>query len=180
MKRFGIDLLHSHFTVSADEILVEEQYPEKRAILTKAFNKSAMQDGQSYTPKSWQFNNAENEAETLKILTWARSADVSNKAIDSQDDIVVGKLASIFRKHHMTEKFGMSLLGAEPREGYVWNESTLSTDRSLVLEELDLKKYDERNSVKTLFVFNDTGDALLTRGCCEMKVNWGHQFHPRM
>ena len=53
-KKFGIQLLHSHFNIDADEILHETNNKVKRQLLTKAIKKNKLPKGSYAT--SWSLD----------------------------------------------------------------------------------------------------------------------------
>ena len=60
LERFGVTLLHEHFPVGGDEILLEDNDPETRMLTIKPVNKASLEGADTITT-SWRLDTGEPE-----------------------------------------------------------------------------------------------------------------------
>ena len=180
-NRLAITLLHSHFFVSEDELLVESYDSERNLLFTNVVKKKYDAFASSLTPKSWMFTNSESVdwQKNIRILTWISKGDLVQEELSHQDGLLIQALASIFRKHDVTDRFGMAFIGRRPSRGKVWTEGTEHNCRYLVQEQMEIAQVESRNPINTMWEFDSEGRFTVALGCC-LRSKDGHTgtIHP--
>lgn len=177
--RLALTILHSHFDVYEGEALVERYDPRRKLVHTAAYKDEALRNFDNLAMKSWKFSVKPVDGLNIVPLTWVRKADIPQNALGDGDTTMLAELAGSFRKHGMTERFGMALIGHLPDKGKIWSEGEDTNDRYLVQEQLDEAEVRARESIMTMWIFPKDGSARRTMGCC-FKSKDGHTgtIHP--
>jgi hypothetical protein len=168
--RFAVTLLHSHFQVNRDEVLVEMVSTDEHQIITEVFPVGILQRGttQQLQPKSWCFAECcePHEPEPLQVLTWARREFLRGEILRPTDSLLIKRLATVFRKYDKTKRFGMALVGVAPNPGFVWSEGPDQATRRLIQDQLESTNPRIPIAIKTMWQFDETGRRVITLGCC--------------
>lgn len=166
-SRFAVTLLHSHFEVSGEEVLVERLDEGRKFLVTEVRGLSAISADETIIPKSWRYTTAPGrDGKEFEVLTWSERSAVPQLPLRSDDELVIRDLAAVFKEHNAENTFGMSLVGTLPERENIWTEGTDFDGRRLVQEQLPCKEVDARNPIKTMWVFDEEGRFLITLGCC--------------
>jgi hypothetical protein len=174
--RFALTLLHRHFNVEADEVLVETPAERGRIITTVRCRREVSED--ELTPKSWMFTGESRESafDAMRVISWTSPSCLERTALRHTDALLLQALAAEFRRHgNAIQKFGMCLVGERPREGFIWSEGTSVAERLLVQQQAPIEEIEKRNPVRTLWYFDPAGRHTITLGCCvQLTAKRGH------
>lgn len=166
--RFAVTLLHSHFSVRADETLVESFDNDRRHLVTAVRPRLEVETTEDFAIKSWMFSHdpPDGGVENLEVMTWVRRSDLPQSPLGDRDNALLHELASVFRDGRVSNTFGMALIGKLADAGRIWTEGTDFLGRRLVQEQLAISEVEARNPIKTMWVFDEEGRFLITLGCC--------------
>lgn len=165
--RFAVTLLHSHFTVSNNEALVES-VTSTETLETLVLPLGQVEDDPGIVPRSWMFSQSDagQDREDLNVLTWIHRKDLPQANLGIQDQYLIAELAKLYRFMGVTDRFGMALSGPTPREGMIWTEDTDADHRHLLQTQRTLEEVTERLPIMTMYTFNRDGSFIVTLGCC--------------
>ncbi|MBY5891499.1 hypothetical protein [Rhizobium ruizarguesonis] len=167
-NRFAVTLLHSHFSLTGGEVLVDRFDRKRNLIITSVEPANGIQDREEMVAKSWSFpsDGTDDQIVEIDVLTWINSNDLPNRPLDNRDAVLIRAIAAIFRGHGVEKRFGMTLVGQRAEAGSMWVEGDVPSERYLVQEQIDLIDVEERNSIKTMWAFDDSGKHVIVLGCC--------------
>lgn len=175
-SRFAVTLLHSHFEVRNDEILIESREASGHIITEICRFDSTVHAG--LTLRSWAFKErpADGDPVNLTPLTMVRKDELNCAPLIEQDTLLLQALASHFRVwDRATQRFGMALVGNRPEPGMVWTEGTIERERVLIQEQLREEEVNRRDPIRTMWTFAEDGSRRITMGCCvQGPSNRGH------
>lgn len=177
IDRFAVTLLHSHFHLSNNEILLDTFNPENNTIKTSVNSIEMVDKDDCVVPKSWSFPSCEGSDASVEIdvLTWTKSDELIVKPLNKNDALLLRALGALFRSHKVENQFGMALLGQAAAQGRMWVEGEDSASRYLLQEQLLTVQVESRNPIKTMWVFDEFGKNIITLGCClRTRDNSGH------
>lgn len=170
-SRFAVTLLHSHFAVANDEFLGETFRPEVGKIETKIYNqKNVDREFKDATARSWKISNGK-----LTPLTYARESQLPQQPVSDMDAELVGEIVALYGKYNVEDHFGLAHPGPHAPEGMVWLESENIPERKLNQEQVEESWLNDNSSLRTMWIFDETGRFLITLGCCYRDKN-GHQW----
>jgi hypothetical protein len=165
-ERFCVTLLHSHFNVFGDEILVDAFNAETQTIICNVC--TATEAGHDLVPKSWMFAKSGSVGgfEDLRILSWVGQDDLPQACLASTDFSLMHRCAEIYREHRVIHNFGMALIGPRAPMGMIWTEDTDFEARHLVQRPVRIGSPENDNAMITVWHFDSTGKVSIAAGCC--------------
>ncbi|EAY26057.1 hypothetical protein [Microscilla marina] len=69
VSRFGVTLLHDHFEIDGDEMLIETHDPQSRTLTIKPYRNSELKEPDNLQETSWRFTE-EGEAVAMQACLW--------------------------------------------------------------------------------------------------------------
>jgi hypothetical protein len=187
--RFGVGLLHSHFTIESDETVVENICTDGETIILRP-TKNAV----DVLPTALCFD--ESSSDEFVRLVGLEFADTKALAgaipIGDWDHEVLAKLGDILRRHEKIERFGIRLLH-DPigLSGRVLLETCDATNRVLSCRAIAEDAADFNRSIPTVFSWQETGTEegpTINQGCmqycksiqrCSVNRNGDHRSDSR-
>lgn len=179
--RLGLALLHSHFPVGREEVLVDRSAGDRDEILTSVHGVHAIENDAAFVPNSWMFDQhaTADDIEHLHIITWAQRDGLELRPLDNEDSDLMHGLGSLFRQFQATRRFGMTLVDHAPAEGKIWTEGEWVDRRELLREQLPLAEVQSRDPLMTVWTFDSGGKSFKGRGCCIPRpAHQGHSTRP--
>jgi hypothetical protein len=181
-SRFALTLLHSHFDLDADELLVEARDSSGKFVTTVL--KKDQTRSLDLVARSWMFDAPLGGGKpVMRVITWARAEDMIYPALGATDAALLDKVAAeLLRTSDAIGKYGMAIVAEHPKRGMMWSESTCVTERILEQEQVPVVDIRWRRALRTMWTFDKEGRHVITMGCCkQLPANRGHSGlrHPR-
>ena len=140
IEKFVITLLHTHFSISKNEIIVESADKENTKINIEVKRKNR----KSYYPNIWRFIDTGTEIQFIPVQ-FINIQKTSNVELDKSDLKLFKDYYNLLKKHNKVSKFGIGLKMKhfEIDENKIFVESTYPKSRlqQLVPEIEDKKKH---------------------------------------
>ena len=106
--RFGVTLLHTHFSVFGNEVLVDYFNRQERILTTEV---RSHEDKESIFPWSWRLFQQNDHMALMPNQYLALSADVAEQDffLNAHDKQILTGLGSVLRDHDALDRFGVRI-----------------------------------------------------------------------
>jgi len=178
LDRFGITLLHKHFKIDEDEMMLETIDVEKRRLyMSPVKSKDYLGKGdKSLTTTSLKLVDDDNVA--IQTTMWSKTPEGSKMLKISESDAkCFYELRQILKKHNALERYGIGLLHKhfDVNEGEVLYETTDVEKRIQIIRPIKIQDITDESIITTCWKLVDD-DIVATLICV---CGGGGQGHTR-
>lgn len=175
LDRFGITLLHKHFKIEEDEIMLETIDVDKRTLFMRPVKSKDYLEKNNQSLATTSLKLVEDEKMTIQTTMWSKTPKGSKMLkISDSDAECFAELRQVLKKHNAIERYGIGLLHRhfDINEGEVLYESTDIVKRSQIIRPMKFENIPDDSIITTCWKLVDD-DIVATLIC----VCGGYQGH---
>jgi hypothetical protein len=154
-EKFGVSLLHSHFEIEDDEVLIESLQNSTYDLVTQPVPKSLLKNNVNF-PVNLKFLETDKKGVSLVGLEYAlEEALFPPKPLSNKDISLLIDLKKILDKHDRTNRFGLRVLNRDfnSRKDLIFLERCFKDKRMLCCNLTEKTSSEAKNTIQTIWIW---------------------------